>query len=150
MNVIALVPVTFAAVLAAAFSAGARAEQSAGFGEYVVHYNALTTDVLQPDVARRYGLSRSKSQALLNVAVMKNVAGTAAQPTRASVRAHARNLNNQLVNLDMREVEDQGAIYYLGSTKVEHGDTLTFNIEVTPEGTAQPLRIEFRQEFFTR
>jgi hypothetical protein len=138
------------AAVAALMAPTARAEQSVGFGEFVIHYNALSTDVLVPEVAQRYGITRSKSQVLLNVAVLKNVAGTAAQPTTAKLTAHARNLNNQLSTLEMREVLDQGAIYYLGTTRVSDGDTLTFTIDVVPEGTGKPLRVEFRQEFFTR
>lgn len=136
--------------LAVLVPVGARAEQSVGVGEYTVHYNALTTDILLPEVAQRYGITRSKSQALLNVAVLKNVAGTAAQPVTAQVEAHARNLSNQLATIEMREVRDQGAIYYLGSTRVSDGDTLTFTVDITPEGRGQPTRVEFRQQFFTK
>ncbi len=127
----------------------AGAEQSATVGDYVVHYNALTTDMLQPEVARHYGITRSKSQALLNVSVQKKVMGTTGKPVTASVEAHATNLNNQLKNIAMREVEDQGAIYYLGTVRVDHGETLNFSIDVTPEGKGQPLTVEFQQRFFT-
>jgi len=136
--------------LAALLPAGARAEQSVSVGPYTVHYNALSTDVLLPEVAQRYGIARSKSQALLNVAVLKNVAGTAAQPVTAKVEAHARNLNNQLATIEMREVRDQGAIYYLGATRVTDADTLIFTIDVVPEGQGEATRVEFRQQFFTK
>ena len=138
------------AALAALAAPHTRADQSVTFGEYTVHYNALNTDALLPEIAQRYGISRSKSQVLLNIAVLKNVAGTTAQPVVARVEAHARNLNNQLSKLDMREVKDQGAIYYLGTTRANDGDTLTFTATVTPEGTAKPLQVEFSEQFFTK
>jgi hypothetical protein len=138
------------AALMALAAPSARAEQSVSLGEYTVHYNALNTDALLPEVAQRYGISRSKTQALLNIAVLKSVAGTTAQPVTARVEARARNLNNQLTNLDMREVKDQGAIYYLGTTRVNDGDTLTFTVTVTPEGKGQPVGVEFSQQFFTK
>ena len=37
------------------------------YGDYVLHFNAITTDQLQPEVARAYDIVRSKSQAMLNV-----------------------------------------------------------------------------------
>jgi hypothetical protein len=138
------------AALAVLLPGAAPAEQSVAFGDYTVHYNALATDVLRPEVAQRYGIARSKNQALLNVAVLKNVAGTAAQPVTARVEAHARNLSNQLTAMEMREVRDQGAIYYLGVARVSDNDTITFTVDVTPEGQGQPTRVEFRQQFFTR
>ena len=65
-------------VLALHWPLSATAEQSDFFGDYTVHYNALPTDVLQPAVARSYGITRSKNRVLLNVSALKKVMGTAA------------------------------------------------------------------------
>jgi len=40
----------------------AAAENSKDFGEYVVHFNALATDVLPPQVAREYRITRSRNR----------------------------------------------------------------------------------------
>ena len=128
----------------------ATAEQSRTFGDYTVHYNALSTDVLQPAIARSYGITRSKSRVLLNVSVLKKVMGTTGRPVNAQVTARATNLNNQLKSIDMREAGDSGGIYYLGEVKVDHGEILHFHVEVTPEGSETPHIIEFQQQFFTR
>ena len=34
----------------------ASAERSVSFGDYTIHYNALPTEVLEPSVARAYGI----------------------------------------------------------------------------------------------
>ena len=39
-------------VVIAGFNVDSFAEQSSSFGDYVVHYNALTTDQIEPSVAR--------------------------------------------------------------------------------------------------
>lgn len=125
------------------------AERSESVGDYQIHYNALTTDLVEPSVARAYGIIRSKNRALINVAVLRRVMGTAAQPVRAKVTVEAVNLSAQLRSIDMRELSDGGAIYYIGEIPVSHNETLTFKLDVTPEGEAAGHTINFKQEFFT-
>lgn len=128
----------------------ALAERSDSFGDYTVHYNALTTDLIDPAVARAYGIVRSKSRALINVAVLRKVMGTSGQPVRATVEASATNLSSQLKSVDMRELNEGGAIYYIGELPVAHDETLDIRIVVTPEGSELKHTTTFRQEFYTR
>lgn len=130
--------------------AGAMAEQSSTFGDYAVHYSAFTTDILTPEVAKAYGISRSKSRALLNISVLKKIMGTTGQPVRARVQASATNLSSQLRQLSVRELNDGGAIYYLAETAVADGETLKFSITVTPEGSTATTTVTFDQQFFTK
>jgi hypothetical protein len=125
------------------------AERSESFGDYEVHYNALTTDLIDPSVARAYGIIRSKNRALINVAVLRRVMGVATQPVTATVKTRAVNLNSQLKSVEMRELNDAGAIYYIGEMPVDHNETLEFTIEVTPEGEASAHTTSFKQQFYT-
>lgn len=134
----------------ATLGAPSQAEQSVDVGDYVIHYNALPTDALQPQVARNYGITRSPNQALLNVTVLRKATGTTGQPVRARVTATATNLNNQLHELDIREVDDQGAFYYLSTVKVNHGETLNFTVQVDPEKQGRVYTARFQQQFVTR
>ena len=133
-----------------AFPFSIQADQSQTFGDFTVHYNAFTTDALQPELARAYGIKRSKSRVLVNVSVLKRVLGTTGRPVSGEVSARAINLNNQLKTIAMRQVAENGGIYYLGELTVDHGETLTFIIEVSPEGTDKTHTIEFQQRFFTK
>ena len=140
------------AVLTAALlltSALARAENSQSFGDYVIHYNAFTTDFLSPQVAQRYGLKRSKNQAILTISVLKKVMGTPGQAVAGIVRASAHNLSGQYRNLDVRKVEDGAAVYYLSTFSVNNEETLDFTLQVTPQGRDAPYTVTFRQQFFT-
>lgn len=130
--------------------AGTRAEQSSTFGDYTVHHSAFTTDILTPEVAKSYGIQRSKSRALLNVSVLKKIMGTTGQPVRARVQATATNLSSQLRQLTVRELNDGGAIYYIAETAVADGETLKFSITVTPEDGAASTTVTFDQQFFTK
>lgn len=126
------------------------AEQSDSFGEYTVHYNAFTTDLLDSTVARTYNILRSKNRALVNIAVLRKVMGTTGQPVKAKVKISATNLNAQLREVELREVNDAGGIYYIGEIPVNNQETLNFTIIVTPEGESEPHMTTFQQQFFTK
>ncbi len=69
------------------------------FGDLEVHYNAIRTDQLTPEVARAYGIERSPNRVLLNVAMLTKTPGGAAKPVDGTVSASAHNLNGQLKSL---------------------------------------------------
>jgi len=135
---------------ALAFSTGSAAQQSQDFGEYVVHYNVLNTNLIPPQVAQGYGIQRSSSRALINVAVLKKVMDTPGTPVGALVTANGTNLTGQRRDIEIRKIEDpEGAIYYIGEFPVHNLETYKFNIQVAIEGEEDPLVVKFKQQFFT-
>jgi hypothetical protein len=126
------------------------AQQSQDFGEYVVHYNALNTNLLPPQVAQGYGIQRSSSRALLNVTVLKKVMGSPGTPVSATVTATGTNLTGQTRDIEIRKIDDsEGAIYYLGEFPVHNLETYRFDIQVRIEGETDPLVVKFKQQFYT-
>ena len=126
---------------------------SQDLGEHTVHFSALTTDLLTPEVARTFNVVRSKNRAMLNVSVIRN---EDSRPVTAAVEVKTVNLTGQLKNVSMRKVEegnpesgDPVAIYYIGDTTVANRETLLFDIDVTPDGIETPSRIRFQREFYT-
>jgi Domain of unknown function (DUF4426) len=115
-------------------------------GEHIVHFSAQSTDQLPPDVARAYGIVRSKNRAMLNVSVIKE-GTTVAVPADITVRTV--NLAGQLKNVTMRKIQEQEAIYYIGETAVANHETLVFNISITPEGKTEASDVRFTREFYT-
>lgn len=135
-----------------ALPATAVAQQSREFNDYVVHYNALRTDLLPPQVAQGYGIRRSSSRALLNITVMRKDEGVGLGETAvpAQLDVNATNLTGQRRELEMREIRDaEGAIYYVGELPVHNLETYKFKVEVIPEGESEVLLVEFRQQFYT-
>lgn len=118
------------------------------FGEYVVHFNAITTDQLQPEVARAYNITRSKNRAMLNVSIIRKVEGSIGQSVAGSVSATANNLTGQLKNLTLRQVQEGDAIYYIGDVAVASGETLVFNIDVTPINETSRFSVRFQRQFY--
>jgi len=132
------------------FSTSNEAQQSQDFGEYVVHYNALNTNLIPPQVAQGYGIQRSSSRALLNVTVLKKVMDTPGTPVAAAVTANGTNLTGQRRDIEIRKIEDpEGAIYYIGEFPVHNLETYRFNILVTIDGEQDPLVVKFKQQFYT-
>ena len=118
------------------------------YGEYTVHVNVLTTDQLPADVARSYNITRSKSRAMLNVVLTKNIEGVD-KPVTADVSTVTRNLANQIKDMKIREIIEQEAIYYIGDVQVDNEEILIFNIDVTPEDKTKPFLLAYRHQFFT-
>jgi hypothetical protein len=132
------------------FSANGAAQQSQDFGDYVVHYNALNTNLITPQVAQGYGITRSPSRALLNVTVLKKVMDTPGTPVQATVTATGTNLTGQLREIEIREIRDpEGAIYYIGEFPVNNLETYRFEVSVAVAGENEPLIVLFRQQFYT-
>jgi len=122
------------------------AEQSKDYGDYIVYYNAFTTDVLHAETAKHYQIRRSKNRGMINISVQKknNSAVTAA------VSGTASNLTGQLKSLSMKEIKEGKAIYYISDFAISNRETLDFSVNIKVEGKEKPLKVTFRQQFFTR
>lgn len=118
-------------------------------GDIAIHYNAIPTTMLTPEVARQYGITRSSGRSLLNVSVLRKQEGMPAA-TPATVTAAATNLNGQRQDLRVREVREGEAIYYLAEARFQDAETLTFDLEITPEGSSEAIRTRFQQQFFAQ
>ena len=122
-------------------------EHQRDFGSYTLHVNALTTDQLPQEVAKEYRIPRSNSRAMLNVVITKKADG-GDEPVMGSVAASARNLAGQFQELNMREITEQDAIYYIADLAVDDKDTVTFDIGVVPVNESDPFKVTYRHEFF--
>jgi Domain of unknown function (DUF4426) len=120
------------------------------FGNYEVHYNAIRTDALTPEVARSYGIQRSTNRVMLNVTVLrKDAARGPRKPVDATVQVNAYNLNGQLKPMEVRRISEGEAIYYIGELSITGTEILVFDISVTPSGEKNPLKVKLKREFFS-
>ena len=124
----------------------AAAERLQRFGDLEVHYNVFNSSFLQPEIAASSGLVRSKTQGVLNVAVMR-----AGKPVpAAAVSGTVKNLIGQSKPLAFQRVSegegDQQAVYHLAQFPVTEREVLTFDLKVQEGGTTHSLT--FNQEVF--
>ena len=123
-------------------------ESTKDFGEYVLFFNALNTDQLSPDIAREYGIVRSKSRALLNVSIHRKLDGGRTEAVTGAVSASAINLNGQLMTMTLREIREDTAIYYVGELAITDGEVLIYTIDATPANDPSRFTVRFKKQFF--
>ena len=109
-------------------------------------YTLMCSDV---DMARQYGIVRSTSRALLNVAVRAGSPGSE-RSIVSSVTARALDGQARVREIRMREVVEGAERSYLGEVPLDGNETLDFQIEVTPKETGRTIHAAFRQEFFVQ
>ncbi len=120
---------------------------SADFGDYTIHFNALRTDDLTPEVARAFEITRSPNRVMLNISVLRKSDST---PVNATVSARVHNLNQQLKEAQFIRKTEQDAIYYIAIIDISGTEILNFNVSVAPEGSEGPPKaIRFQRQFYT-
>jgi hypothetical protein len=126
------------------------AENSTSAGGFTIHHNAFTTSTLTPEVAKAYGIQRSKFRGMLNVSVIKEKEGTTGTSVPARVDVNTLVLTGQQsARLPMREIKEQDAVYYVGEFPVQNEEKVSFVIKVTPEGSTDSIVVKMEQQFFT-
>jgi len=118
-------------------------------GEYEMHYNAVRTDQLTVDIARAYGIERSKNKVMLNVSVLHKAPDSlTTSPADADISVVARNLNGQQKDIQLRRIAENAATYYIGEVSFSGAETLVFEITATPTGSTIPITATLTREFF--
>lgn len=150
MRTVILAVAVAASLAALAWSGAARAQNMIEAGDYVVHFNAIPSTDIPPEVARRHGITRSGARGLINVSVQRkgDLGIVDAKPVAADVTAAVTNLNGQRQDVNLREVRDGDAIYYLGTFRGSDGDTYRIELSMQPADAAQPIRASLTHEFF--
>lgn len=118
------------------------------FGDYVLHYNAISTDQIAPTIAKSYGITRSPNRAMLNISILRKNEGATGTAVKATVTAKVVNLTGQLKSVKMRPITEGEAIYYIGEMNVANAETLIFDISALPEGESGPLIVRYKKQFF--
>lgn len=131
-----------------AFAAGYEGERSHRQDGYSIHYNAIPSTALGAGVARNYGIVRSAGRGLVNIAVLRDGSGEqAATAVRAEIQAWSHSLVGQRTRIELREVRDQEAIYYIGQLRIRGDEHLRFELQVRPEGARRAIPVRFENRF---
>jgi len=138
----------FALVLCLIALPAAWAEQAVRDGNFVVHYAATPTLDLEPDVAARFGVKRSRVRVLLVLSpqVIDDEGRTRSIP--ASGTGTVRNLLGQRESLALRSAREGDVYYLIAEFEPLDQQPIVINAEVLPSGATRPLVIDFTQKFF--
>lgn len=117
------------------------------FDNYDVHYSVFNSSFLTPEIAKSYGITRSKNQALINIAVIrKNEDGTS-QGVSAIVKGTVRDLI-YTNDLDFFPVREEKAIYYLSPLRISDKQDIYFDISVQPDPNRSPYHLKFKKRLY--
>ena len=123
-----------------------QAEQKQTFGTYEVHYIAIPTTFLKPDIANQYNIVRAKNRTLVNISVLQSKDGNLT-PVAADITGHATNLLSQQIPLEFRKVQEGSAIYYLALLRHSDEEHFRFKLNtIFPDGTIGV--VEFKQKVY--
>jgi len=126
-------------------STAVSAENMKKMGKMNIHYMAIGATFFTPEIAKAYGIERSKYNGLVNISVLDNSKkGTPAKTV--SITGTARNLADQKKTLSFKEVREGDAIYYLAEVDYRNEETIRFDLTIT-DGE-ETHRLEFSQKFY--
>jgi hypothetical protein len=115
------------------------------FGDYIVHYSAISTQQLPADAAAQYGIARAGDRGLLNIAVEPKH-GDAAM-VRADIRATVSDLTGHSQPVRFHETNENGAFDYLGEFPLNGSGSYLFTVSVTPPGAAHAYVVKFNRDY---
>ena len=130
----------FCALSLAPFS---QAEQMKQLGAWDVHYIALSSSFLTPEVARTYGIQRSKYNALVNISVLDSATQA---PQNVLVSGTATDLMGRSQPLEFKQITEGKAIYYIATLSFRYEEDIKFDIKLSKGNTEQRLR--FQQKLY--
>lgn len=125
-----------------------QAQHSKQFGDYDIFYTVLNSTFIKPEIAQRYGITRGKDKALINVAVRKQ------QPQGESIAQAARVTGSSYdlihtVPLEFTEYREGDAIYYIAELSFRDKELRSFTLEILPEGLQRsPYVVKFNQKLY--
>ena len=123
-------------------------ESMRDFGDYIIYFNAITTDQLDADIAGEYEIVRSTTRAMLTFSVRRKGIDGASTAVRSDVSSSAVNLTGQIKTVLLREISEGDAIYYIGELDIFDRETLIYTINVTPTGESDSLSLRYQKQFF--
>ena len=133
------------AVFSIAFSTASNAENMKKMNDINVHYIALSSTFLTPEIAKAYGIERSRYKGLVNISVLDNT--QEGKPSKTVIiNGKARNDVGQIKSLDFTEVVEGDAVYYLAQVSYTNKETIYFDINITDKGKQHNLK--FSQKFY--
>ena len=123
----------------------ASAENMKKLGSMDVHYMAIGSTFFTPEIAKVYGITRSRYNGLINISVLDNTKiGNPAKTV--SITGKAKNNLGQFKTIEFTEVKEGEAIYYLAQIKYSNEETINFTLAINDGKEQQTLK--FSQKFY--
>lgn len=115
-------------------------------GQYQIHYVALPSTLLTPEIAKNYDVVRSRFNGFINISILDtSKAGNPA--VRAQLSGKASNLLGSTKDLDFKEFVDGNAIYYIAEISYRNEEQFKIEISLTND-QGLDSKLTFQKKFW--
>lgn len=111
------------------------------FGDYQVHYSIFASSFLQPEIAAKNDLNRSKSIGIINISIMEETEDGGLRTVGGQVEGKVLNDIQQQRFLGFRRISEGDAVYYIAEFQYRNAELLTFHVTARPQGGGSDLPI---------
>ncbi|MGI2168955.1 DUF4426 domain-containing protein [Shewanella sp. MF05960] len=130
----------------ACITSAAYAEQKQQVGNFDIHYMALNSTFITPEIAKTYGIERSGYNGLVNITVLNtNLEGN--PPVAVEISGIANNLIDARMTLDFKEIREGDAIYYIAEVPFRDDQYVNFDIAIKYANQLN-TSLKFKQKFY--
>lgn len=143
VNIINHYFVSIALSLGILFSYPVYAEQKQELGSWEVHYIALNSTFLTPQVAKQYAIVRSKFNGLINISVLDRQDKSAQSVV---LTGEAKNLLGVIKKLTFKQVTEGKSIYYLAV--LPFSDLEQYRISININDGLEQKTLKFQHKFY--
>ena len=125
------------------------AESMKRFGAYQVHYSAFHSTDIAADAVQAHHLRRTPNIGMLNITVLKHHPDGQITPESAVITLESTNLVGQTKNLDLKTIQEPGALYYIAQFRFANEETFRFHLTIIPDSDpSQRFTLKFTQKFY--
>ncbi|WP_373291412.1 DUF4426 domain-containing protein [Shewanella litoralis] len=124
----------------------AQAEQKQQVGNFDIHYMALNSTFITPEIAKTYGIARSGYNGLVNITVL-NTNQEGNPPVAVEISGIANNLIDARMTLDFKEIREGDAIYYIAEVPFRDDQEVNFDIAIKYANQLN-TSLKFKQKFY--
>lgn len=120
-------------------------EELKKFANHTIYYTVFNSTFISADIAKAYGIKRSKYESLLNVVVSKTGEHGGIP---VAITGTVTNLMQQQKQLDFKTIEEENTVYYIAPVRIGGEEVVHFDIAVRLDGEPQPLKFKFTKKLY--
>ncbi|PMR75928.1 DUF4426 domain-containing protein [Billgrantia endophytica] len=142
-------PTHLAGLLLLCLALPLQAQQYEQVGNHQIHYSAVSTSFLSPEVAANHGIQRSPAMALLNVSVLEELEDGTTRPVNAPVTGEVGEVGSTSpASLSFRSLRDGDAQSQIATFRIIEDEPMRFDLQVRYDRNREPARVSFIQRFY--
>jgi len=115
-------------------------------GRYQVHYIALSSTFLTPEISKNYNIKRSRYNAFVNISILDTLIDGNPAVT-GKLTGKAINLTGNTRTLDFKEIIEGDAIYYIAELPFRNEERFTISVNLVNKDGLNS-KISFKQQFY--